>query len=47
MYFKGSQVEFSKLLYGVFLSLNVVLIIANCVDSDEMQRNAAFHLGLH
>ena len=47
VYFKGSQIEFSKLLYDVFLSLKVVLIIANSVDSDEMQHNAAFHLGLH
>ena len=33
--------------YDVFLSLKIVLIIANSVDSDEMQHNAAFHLGLH
>ena len=45
MYFKGSQVEF--LNYCVFLSLKVVLILANSVDPDEMQHYAAFHLGLH
>ena len=33
-------------MYGVFRSLNVVLIIANSVDPDEMQHNVAFHLGL-
>ena len=32
VYFKGSQVEFSKLQYDVFLSLKIVLIIANSVD---------------
>ena len=30
-----------------FLSLNVVLILVNSADSDEMQRSASFHLGLH
>ena len=34
MYFKGSQVEFSKL--DVLMSLNVVLILANSADPDEM-----------
>ena len=38
-----SQIEFSKL----FLSLRVVLILANSADPDEMQHYAAFHLGLH
>ena len=33
--------------YHVFLSLNVVLILAISVDPDEMQHYAAFHLGLH
>ena len=46
LYFKGSQVEFF-LNYSVFLSLKVVLILANSVDPDEMQHYAAFHLGLH
>ena len=31
----------------VFLSVKVVLILANSVDSDEMQHYATFHLGLH
>ena len=47
LYCKGSHVEFSKLLYDIFLFLKIVLIIANSVDSDEMQHNAAFHLCLH
>ena len=34
VYFKGSWVEF--LNYQVFLSLKVVLILANCADSDEI-----------
>ena len=45
VYFKGSWVEFLK--YDVFLSLRVVLILANSADPDEMQFCAAFHLGLH
>ena len=32
VYFKGSQVNFSK--YDVFLSLKVVLILANSADPD-------------
>ena len=39
-----SQVDF--LNYVVFLCLKDVLILANSVDSDEMQHLAAFHLGL-
>ena len=31
----------------LFLSLKVVLILANSADPDEMQHIAAFHLGLH
>ena len=31
----------------VFVSLKVILILANSVDSDEMQYYAAFHLGFH
>ena len=31
----------------MFLSLKVVLILANIADPDEMQYDAAFHLGLH
>ena len=44
LYIKGSQVTF--LNYNVFLSLQVVLILANSEDLDEMPRFAAFHLGL-
>ena len=43
--FKGPQVEF--LNYDVFLPLKVILIFANSADLDEMQHNAAFHLGFH
>ena len=32
--------------YDVFLSLKVVSILAKSADSDEMQLNAAFYLGL-
>ena len=45
VYFKGTRVNF--LNYVVFLSLNIVLILANSADPDEMQQYAAFHLGLH
>ena len=45
LYFKGAQVKI--LNYDVFLSLKVVLILANSADPDEMQQYAAFHLGLH
>ena len=31
----------------VFLSPNVVFLLANNVDPDEMPHHAAFHLGLH
>ena len=31
----------------VFLSLKVIVIVANSVNPDEMQHYAAFHLGLH
>ena len=30
-----------------FLFMKVVLVLANSADRDEMQYNAAFHLGLH
>ena len=33
--------------YDVFLSLRVVLTLANSADPDEMQLYAAFYLGLH
>ena len=43
---KGSWVL--KLLhFYVFLSLKVVLISAKIADPNDMQRNAAFHLGLY
>ena len=35
VYFKGSQVEFSK--YDVFLPLKVALDLANGADPDEVQ----------
>ena len=48
LYFSGSQVKVvTGNNYYVFLSLNVVLILANSADPDEMQHYAAFHLGLH
>ena len=45
VYFKRSQVEFSK-LSGISVP-DVVLILANSADPDEMQHDVAFHLGLH
>ena len=33
--------------YDEFLSLKIVLILANSADPDEMQHYAAFFLGLH
>ena len=45
VYFKGSQIKFSEL--WSFLSLKIVLILANSADPNEMQHYAAFHLGLH
>ena len=39
------QVEFQN--YSIFLSMKIVLILANGEGSDEMQHYAAFHLGLH
>ena len=43
VYFKGSQVEF--FLNCFFLSLKIVLILANSDDPDEMQHY--FRLSLH
>ena len=42
MHFKGLHFDFSKLscISGCF-------ILANSADPNEMQHNAAFHLGLH
>ena len=31
----------------VFLSLNVLVILANSAEPDDMQHYAAFHLGIH
>ena len=45
LYFKESQVELYK--FQCFLAMKVDLILANSADPDEMQLNAAFHLGLH
>ena len=38
---------YNFLNYDVFLSLKVVLILANSAEPNEMQHYAAFHLGLH
>ena len=46
VFFKGSQVEYF-LYYDVYRSLKIVLILANSAEPDEMQHDAAFHLGLH
>ena len=42
---RGHRLKF--LDYDVFLSLKVVLILANSANPDELQHYAAFHLGLH
>ena len=44
MFFKGAQVEFSKLCISV---PEGCLYLANSADTDEIQHKAAFHLGLH
>ena len=41
------MVNYRNIDYDVFLSLKVVLILANSADPDEMQHSAAFHHGLH
>ena len=41
----GSRLYWTN--YDVFLSLDVVLILANSADPDEMQHYAAFHQSLH
>ena len=46
VHFKGLWVDYF-LNYDGFLSLKVVLVLANGADPDEMQHYAAFHLGLH
>ena len=45
MYFKGSQIEFSKL--ECFSVPECCFNLANSADPDEMQHCAAFHQGLH
>ena len=44
VYIEGSQVIIS---INYCISLKIFFVIANCVDPDEMQHYAAFHLGLH
>ena len=38
---------YNLLNYSIFLSLKIVLILANSADPDEKQHSAAFHLCLH
>ena len=45
VYTEGSQVVILKKI--VFLSLKINFVLEKGVDPDEMQHNAAFHLGLH
>ena len=42
---RGLRLSF--LNYDVFMTLKIILILANREDRDEMQHYAAFHLGLH
>ena len=44
LYIESSQL-FPK--YIVFLSLKIEFVLATSADADEMQRYAAFHLGIH
>ena len=46
-YFGSSFEWLLKTGFTVYLSLKVVLILANSADPDEIQRYAAFHLCLH
>ena len=43
----GLRYMYNFINYDVFLSLLIVLIVANSTDPIEMQHDAAFHLGLH
>ena len=43
MYFQ----EKKNLIYEVFLSLKVILVLTNSTYPDEMQHYAAFHPGIH
>ena len=45
VYYKGLPVEFQN--NDIFLSLKIVLILANSEDPYGMLHFAAFHLGLH
>ena len=45
VYNEGSQVENFKNIAFLFLKIDFVLL--NSADPDEMQHDAAFHLGLH
>ena len=47
MYFKGSPIEFSIIIKISFLSLKIVLILANSADRDEMQHNCSVILHLN
>ena len=42
---RGVRLYFFKNI--VFFRLKIFFTFTNSVDSDEMQHNAAFHLGLH
>ena len=42
---RGHRSKFLNFI--TFLSLKIVLILANSADPDEMRPYAAFHLGLH
>ena len=43
---RGTQVKISPKNIE-FLSLKIVLVLANSIDPDEMPHHAAFHLGRH
>ena len=36
-----------SLTQGIFLSLNIVFVLANSGGPDEMSQSATFHLSLH
>ena len=45
LYIKGLPVK--NTINDVFLSLKIVVILANIADPDGMQPYVAFHMGLH
>ena len=45
IYYEGSHIGISN--YEEFLSLKIILILPNSVDSNEMQQKVAFHQGLN